>query len=343
MLKTRDFVLLLLVLQTTMIVLLMRYSKTREMSGPPYRASAAVFMAESLKLPFCFFMAARTVGFDQLQLLHDELWSRDTLKCAVPAVAFTLQGNLLFLALANLEAPVYQVTYQCKTVFTALFSRLLLGRRLKESQWLALWLLCTGGVLVSDLHGGGARRTDGARQSVTVGLVAVLVAALLSSSSSVYFEKMLKTQARSPAAAAAGLWVRNIQLGIFAMPLALGAMVANDGGFVRDYGLLHGFDRVVWAIVVLNGMGGLLVAATMKYADNIVKCFAAALAILSGTLLSVPIFGFELQPLFAIGVACTIAASILYSWAPDRSAACGAAAPAATIKPAPSEDPRRCA
>ena len=63
-------------------------------------------------------------------------------------------------------------------------------------------------------------------------------------------------------------------------------------------------------IVLLNGCGGLLVAATMKYADNVVKCFAAALAILSGTLL-VPIFGFAPSPGFALGAALTIGASVL--------------------------------
>ena len=99
-------------------------------------------------------------------------------------------------------------------------------------------------------------------------------------------------------------------------------MLLNDGEFALQRGVLHGFDAVVWCIVFLNGLGGLLVAATMKYADNIVKCFAAALAILSGTLLSVPIFGFELQPLFATGVAVTVTASVLYSWAPERPAAC---------------------
>ena len=52
--------------------------------------------------------------------------------------------------------------------------------------------------------------------------------------------------------------------------------------------MLQGFDGVVWMVVLLNSCGGLLVAAVMKYADNIVKCFAAALAILSGTLISVP-------------------------------------------------------
>jgi UDP-sugar transporter A1/2/3 len=49
-------------------------------------------------------------------------------------VAYTLQSNLLFVALANLDAPTYQITYQTKTIFTALFSRLLLGRRLEVSQ-----------------------------------------------------------------------------------------------------------------------------------------------------------------------------------------------------------------
>ena len=159
-LRTRHAVLVLLLLQTTGIVLLMRYSKTRhvpyEAGDAAYRATAAVLMAEVLKLPICVLMAGRAVGgASQLALLvREEILGnvRDTFKCAVPAVAFTLQGNLLFVALENLEAPVYQVTYQSKTVFTALFSRLILGRKLKPSQWLALLLLCAGGVLVSDLE-----------------------------------------------------------------------------------------------------------------------------------------------------------------------------------------------
>ena len=46
---------------------------------------------------------------------------------------------------------------------------------------------------------------------------------------------------------------------------------------------------MVWGVVLLNSAGGLLVAATMKYADNIVKCFATAIAIVAGApLLSPP-------------------------------------------------------
>ena len=51
----------------------------------------------------------------------------------------------------------------------------------------------------------------------------------------------------------------------------------------------------------------------MKYADNILKCFATALAVLSGTLLSVPLFGFELTQTFALGASCTVGATALYS------------------------------
>jgi len=340
-LQIRDVVLMLLVIQSTSIVLLMRYSKTRPREadlGPGYLSTAAVLMAETLKLPVCMFMAAHTLGgITQLRaLLRDELFGAgmvDTLKCAIPAVAFTVQGNLLFVALANLEAPTYQVSYQCKTVFTALFSVLILGRKLKRSQWLALALLVLGTVLVSDPWGSAPKR-DG-EQSFVVGLLAVLTAALLSSSSSVYFEMMLKKAPSSPAAAASSLWLRNIQLGIFATPLAGLAMLLQDGAFVSRYGVLQGFDGVVWAIVVLNGIGGLLVAATMKYADNIAKCFAAALAIVSGTVLSVPLFGFSLSSSFGMGASCTVVASTLYSLAPDRVACISEPPP---MPPEPAEE-----
>ena len=40
---------------------------------------------------------------------------------------------------------------------------------------------------------------------------------------------------------------------------------------------------------------------------------ATALAVLSGTLLSVPLFGFELTHTFALGASCTVGATALYS------------------------------
>ena len=61
----KEVVLVLLVVQSTSIVLLMRYSKTRPRSedlGPTYLDTATILMAEVLKLPVCLFMAAHTLG-----------------------------------------------------------------------------------------------------------------------------------------------------------------------------------------------------------------------------------------------------------------------------------------
>merc|ERR1740130_1907501 len=138
-------------------------------------------------------------------------------------------------------------------------------------------------------------------QNVLTGLVSLVIVGLLSAGASVYFEKMLKTEIEGPAKAA-GLWLRNIQLGLFALPLSAGAMLLNDWGQVREYGILQGFDNVVvWLVVLLIGAGGLLVAATMKYADNIVKCFATAIAIVLDIILSIPIFHFTPSWSFIVG------------------------------------------
>ena len=80
--------------------------------------------------------------------------------------------------------------------------------------------------------------------------------------------------------------------------------------------MMQGFGPLEGMIVLLNGAGGLLIAATMKYADAIVKCLANALAIIVSTLLSVPLFGFHMSDTFLVGGVCTVVATSLYAWAP---------------------------
>ena len=67
----------------------------------------------------------------------------------------------------------------------------------RHRQWMALLLLTLGCVLVTDLRGSKPHAKASAKESGSrlVGLFAVGAAALLSSSSSVYFEKMLKKRA----------------------------------------------------------------------------------------------------------------------------------------------------
>ena len=45
------------------------------------------------------------------QILHNRM---DSLKTGIPAILFTVQTNLVYLAISNLDAAVFQVTFQIK-------------------------------------------------------------------------------------------------------------------------------------------------------------------------------------------------------------------------------------
>ena len=59
--------------------------------------------------------------------------------------------------------------------------------------------------------------------------------------------------------------------GLIALPLSGVAVLLNAREIVFERGFFHGFDGLVAAVVFLQAAGGLLVAAVVKYADNILK------------------------------------------------------------------------
>jgi UDP-sugar transporter A1/2/3 len=85
-----------------------------------------------------------------LQQINIEIIQKpgETFKLLIPAGLYTLQNNLLFVALSNLDAATYQVTYQLKILTTALFSTLMLGKKLDSLKWISLVMLMLGVSLV---------------------------------------------------------------------------------------------------------------------------------------------------------------------------------------------------
>lgn len=304
-----------LVFQTTSLVLSMRYSRTLQGDGPRYLASSAVVTAELLKIIACVMLVFKEHNYSVRALnsvLRQEIAHKpvETLKLAIPSGIYTLQNNLLYVALSNLDAATYQVTYQLKILTTALFSVSMLGRKLGVYQWLSLLILMTGVALVQWPTDSAStpekdQLTPG---SQVVGLVAVLVACCSSGFAGVYFEKILKESKQS-------VWVRNIQLGMFGLVFGAIGMLAYDGNRVREHGMFQGYNSLTCVVVALQALGGLVIAAVIKYADNILKGFATSLSIILSTLISYFwLEDFVPTSVFFMGAVLVIVATFLYGY-----------------------------
>jgi len=306
--------LLLLVAQTVSVVFAMRLSRTVQVDGKRYLNTTAVFFSEIFKLICSFLFLLHEKGgciSSSLNIVRQHFFRSPTeaLKVAVPGLLYTVQNNLLFISLSNLSGAVYQVTYQLKILTTAVLSVMILGKVLGPTKWSALMTL-TAGVALIQLprgSGGGASANAPAQGSPVVGLVAVLSACLTSGLAGVWLEKILKQTDAS-------IWLRNIQLAFFGSVLGLLGAWVQDGSKIRADGLMQGYSTLVWGVILLQAVGGLVVAAVLKYADNILKCFGNACSIVLSCLLSAALLHeFEPDMLFVMGTLLVILATTLYS------------------------------
>ena len=106
--------LLVLVGQNAALVLTVRYS--RMVTGDRmYLASTAVVLTELLKFIISTSMIFYNSNFDitkTRELLYFEIIEKayDTIKVSVPSLLYTIQNNLLYVALSHLNAVTFQVS-----------------------------------------------------------------------------------------------------------------------------------------------------------------------------------------------------------------------------------------
>lgn len=302
------FSLVTLMLQNAVFILMMRYVRTRP--GDMFMSTTAVIMSEVLKFLACFIIIFYKEGSVRAFLSHlnENIIQQpmDCLKISVPSIIYTVQNNLLFVAVSNLDAAVFQVTYQLKILTTALFSVLMLGKPLSRLQWLALFILFCGVALVQVQPSNSSQSKIAVEQRPLLGLVAVLVQCCLSGFAGVYFEKILKGTNQS-------IWLRNVQLGIIGSVIGLITMEINDGPKVTEKGFFFGYDYVVWTVICLQSFGGLVVAVVVKYADNILKGFATSGAIIISCIAAIYFFDFHLSLQFFVGATLVIISVFMYS------------------------------
>ena len=139
-------VLALLAFQNCFKNLLMRFVMK---DNPKFLFSTAVITVELLKL---FFSASYFVGYLKqfLASIYRFIFvddKRNSFLLSVPASCYIIQMTLEYVAFANIDAASFSVLVQLKVLSTALFFKLVLGKRMMMKQVLSLVILTVGVML----------------------------------------------------------------------------------------------------------------------------------------------------------------------------------------------------
>lgn len=317
-----------LTVQNAALNLTMRAATTQK---EQFSRPVAVTVAEFLKFITCLIL----VAYEEISLegayrsIKTNIIENymDTLKVAVPSIVYYVQNNLLYVGSTHLDAATSQVTYQLKILTTAIFSVLMLNKRLSKIQWAALVTLFIGVALIESIVVSDNKQeinqtvdyTNNTQQSIdskqikkhidrpVIGFLAILIACCLSGFAGVYFEKILKNTSH------VSLWIRNIQLSVVAIPFGLLQVLIVEHVHVSTKGFFYGFTPLTWLCIILQVQGGLLVAVVVKFANNILKGFATSMAIVISTVASIFLFDFDLTPAFIFGASLVICSVMMYN------------------------------
>lgn len=339
----RLFLLFMMTAQNTSVILVTRYTRVVSKNEDLYNINDIVMITEVGKLVLAAALEHKYTNGHLLLSIRENIFEQplDFFRILIPSLLYLLQNSVLYIAISNLTAPMFQVTYQCKLLTTAIVSVVMLQRRYNLKQWICLTLLGIGvAVVVLGASEGGKKARDGGdktdsanAQNLFAGLVAVTVACLCSAFAGVYFEKVLKhsTNDGGHARAPVSMWMRNVQMAFFSICIAMvnmyreygdrgytGETDADDNPVPKPF--MHGFTAWAWVIVALQAGGGMLVAAVIKYADNVLKGMATGVSVATGTFFSMFLFGTTLSMQFGIGSVMILVS--VYFFSNDLPASC---------------------
>ncbi|KAL7431163.1 hypothetical protein ACHAXM_002550 [Skeletonema potamos] len=214
-------------------------------------------------------------------------------KMAVLACIYGAMNILSFVSLRNISAGMFTVFAQLKILTTATCSSVMLNRSYSMTKWRALISLMMGVLLFSEPiwnRDDNSKNPEGG--NVMLGTAAVLIEVTLSGFASIYFEKVIKTDAEQ-----LGIWERNYQLAFGSIPIYVMFMLWEDGGVAGYFG---GWSVVAGILALLGAAGGMLVALSIKHGDSILKTLATTGAIVLSAALDHYILGGPLTNIMCI-------------------------------------------
>jgi len=245
---------------------------------------------------------------------------------------------LSFRTLGLLSAAVYTILIQLKVLTTAFFGVYILQNNLTMNQWISLFHLVMGSILIVGSGSSAGNDVDEENSDYVQGILMVLVIVTISGYSAVFMEKIFKTSidekdkaegvdanedmekliiekapvslADSPATpsrstniGSSSIWERNFQLAFYSMLLMLTILVLSSA--VSDaaaVGPFSDWSTLATVIVVLQGSGGLIAGATLKYTNANLKTLATTLSIVFSTILEYWLMGLHLNLSMLVGI-----------------------------------------
>lgn len=240
---------------------------------------------------------------------------KESVYFGVPALCYMVNNNIEFEVLKYMPPAMYQTLNNLKILTTGVLVHFFLGRKLRNMQWAALMMLMFGAMLAQTNPSSFAASGE----NLTYGLLLLVPYCFISAFAGVFSELMMKKNFND------SIHMQNGILYTFGFVFNLlwyfqDKYYYNPRPDAHTRGFLDGFNMWSWALVFSFSVMGMAISGIMKHADNIVKVFANAGAMMFSTLVSWQLFNFYPGPYFLAAVA-TISASIyLYNNAPSNPA-----------------------
>jgi len=238
----------------------------------------------------------------------------DMLKIGVPGILYVIENNLLFIALSNLSVAVYEVTDQFKILTTAVFSVLILNMKVSMIQKASLCMLAFG-VGIVELSSSHETSEKDPTKNQGLGLCAILAACCISGYAGVTFEHIIKH------GRPVSIFIRNVQLAMFGVTFGIIAVFFTDEAAVDKDGFFQGYTKTTWMVVIAQAICGVINALVIKYADNILKGFAASVATIAASAISSVMFSIPISNTFIFGVSLVVLSVYLYGTFPAEQRA----------------------
>ena len=281
-LSLRSAILIGVCLQNAGYTLVRKYSTQTENVS----SKEVLLVAEAIKLIIATWLTVTSTEKSDAQGfgINKLLWLlAHSSKMLVLAAIYGTMNILSFVALQYIGAGEFTICAQLKILTTAGFSVIIMRTTLSWARWRALALLVFGCILVASPAFTGPSKSDAVVLQL-FGYGAVLTEVALSGFASIYFEKVVKSTSE-----VVTIWERNFQLGIYSIIMYTGIICYEWNSTSNTRVPWSNWSSLTLLVSLLGAGGGLLVAATLKYADSIMKTLAAAGAILLSTVLGKPL------------------------------------------------------